>query len=225
MNKELRTILEDATGNSNDLWRETNVAAAILLDGNYEGHKEDIEYLEDVKDCIELEKVLSQGEWYFQETKEWKENFCKKIIIENYTHENSEVREHLGNGQYSTRNVKKEVTIFWEDGKFFNEVKHDDEVVSFEDVTEHYRFEALKASGEYEIAEKIKELNLEDVLSLQEAAEKWGLNDSTLRRAIAGDYKSARFEPHEYKKLGRNYIIKRSAMKRVYGKESKMGGM
>mgnify|MGYP006916425240 CR=1 FL=1 len=55
---------------------------------------------------------------------------------------------------------------------------------------------------------------LDMVLSLQEAAGVWGLDDSTLRRAIS----SGRFRPDEYRKTGRNYIILKSAMERVYGK-------
>jgi len=55
------------------------------------------------------------------------------------------------------------------------------------------------------------------VLSLQEAAGIWKLDDSTLRRAIS----SGRFRPDEYRKTGRNYIILRSAMERVYGRKSK----
>lgn len=55
---------------------------------------------------------------------------------------------------------------------------------------------------------------LDMVLSLQEAAEIWKRDDSVLRRAIS----SGRFEPNEYRKTGRNYIILKSAMERVYGK-------
>jgi hypothetical protein len=54
---------------------------------------------------------------------------------------------------------------------------------------------------------------LQEVLSLQEAALLWGLDDSTLRKAIA----NKRFAEHEFRKTGRNYIILKSAMERVYG--------
>jgi len=54
---------------------------------------------------------------------------------------------------------------------------------------------------------------LDMVMSLKEASEEWGLDDSTLRRAIS----SGRFRPDEYRKTGRNYIILKSGMKRVYG--------
>jgi hypothetical protein len=55
--------------------------------------------------------------------------------------------------------------------------------------------------------------NLADILSLQEAASLWGLDDSTLRKAIA----AGKFWEEEYRKTGRNYIVTRAAMQRVYG--------
>ena len=45
----------------------------------------------------------------------------------------------------------------------------------------------------------------------------WNLDDSTLRHAIA----KGKFEKGEYRKTGRNYIIKKSAIERVYGKQIK----
>ncbi len=60
------------------------------------------------------------------------------------------------------------------------------------------------------------EPNLEDVLSFQEAAEIWGIDDSTLRKAVV----SKKFYPEEIRKTSRNYIIRRSAMERLYGKLS-----
>lgn len=63
-------------------------------------------------------------------------------------------------------------------------------------------------------SEKDYFFSLNDILSLKEASEIWGLDDSTLRHAIASD----RFKDDEYRKTGRNYIIKKEAMERVYGK-------
>ena len=57
-----------------------------------------------------------------------------------------------------------------------------------------------------------------DILSLQEAAEIWGIDDSTLRHAIA----NGKFlENEEIRKTGRNWIITRAAMCRVYGEPKK----
>ena len=55
--------------------------------------------------------------------------------------------------------------------------------------------------------------DLNSILSIQEAAELWGKDDSTLRKAIT----DGRFDESEFRKTGRNYIIKKSAMERVYG--------
>ena len=55
---------------------------------------------------------------------------------------------------------------------------------------------------------------LDSVLSLQEAAEMYGKDDSTLRKAIA----DGRFSPNEFRKTGRNYIITKVGLERVYGK-------
>ena len=55
---------------------------------------------------------------------------------------------------------------------------------------------------------------LDSVLSLQEAAKLYGKDDSTLRKAIA----DGRFFPNEFRKTGRNYIVTRAGLERVYGK-------
>ena len=67
MTKELMELLKAVSEGSNDLWEETIYASKIILAGGYEGHKEDLEYLEDVKTGFELEKLLSQGDWYWQD--------------------------------------------------------------------------------------------------------------------------------------------------------------
>jgi hypothetical protein len=67
MTKELRELLKTVSEGNNDLLQETIDAAKIILAGNYEGHEEDLEYLEDVKTGFELENLLSQGDWYWQD--------------------------------------------------------------------------------------------------------------------------------------------------------------
>ena len=68
MTKELRELLQVGTEGNNDLWKETIEAAQKLLKGGYYGHDADIENLEEreVKTGFDLEKVLSQGKWYWQ---------------------------------------------------------------------------------------------------------------------------------------------------------------
>ena len=72
MTEKLRKVLSDASSGKGDIWKETEVAARILLAGGYPGHSEDLACLEDIEDCIELENLLSHGSWYFQETDTWK---------------------------------------------------------------------------------------------------------------------------------------------------------
>jgi hypothetical protein len=52
-------------------------------------------------------------------------------------------------------------------------------------------------------------------ITLQKAAELWNKNDSTLRRVIKGPNFT---EGIDYKKQGRDWLIQKSAMERVYGK-------
>lgn len=68
MTKKLRELLKTvvAEGN-NDLWQKTIDAAEKILEGGYEGHKEDVEALEGVGTGFELEKMLSQGKWYWED--------------------------------------------------------------------------------------------------------------------------------------------------------------
>ena len=66
MTKELRELLQNVVAEGNDLWNETIEAAKKLLKGGYYGHDADIEALEGIETGFELEKVLSQGKWYWQ---------------------------------------------------------------------------------------------------------------------------------------------------------------
>ena len=67
MTKELRELLKTVSEGNNDLFQETIEAAKIILAGDYEGHQEDVLYLEGIKTGFELEKLLSQGDWYWQD--------------------------------------------------------------------------------------------------------------------------------------------------------------
>ena len=90
MKKELRELLQVVTKENNDLWNETIKAAQKLLKGGYEGHDADIENLEEreIKTGFELEKVLSQGKWYWQVEEVWTDYcpecnmYCKKKFID-----------------------------------------------------------------------------------------------------------------------------------------------
>ena len=90
MTKELRELLKTVSEGNNDLFQETIDAAKIILAGDYEGHQEDIEYLEGVKTGFELEKVLSQGNWYWQD-----ELRMKKLLEEASIRIDKEIEENL----------------------------------------------------------------------------------------------------------------------------------
>lgn len=55
-------------------------------------------------------------------------------------------------------------------------------------------------------------------ITTKETARRWGLNDSTLRRAIM----EGRIRPDECMKPGRDWLIKVSAVERLYGKPKKL---
>lgn len=68
MTRELKNLLGAIVSEgNNDLFQETIEAAKIILDGGYKGHDEDVDYLEGIKTGFELEKLLSQGDWYWQD--------------------------------------------------------------------------------------------------------------------------------------------------------------
>lgn len=94
MTEKLRTILESIveSDTNNDLWMQTIVAAEILLKGDYKGYEEDLEYIENrnIETGFDFENVVSQGDWYFQETEIWKEKFEK---------EDSKMLEVFGNNE------------------------------------------------------------------------------------------------------------------------------
>jgi len=90
MTKELRELLKTVSEGSNDLFQETIDAAKIILAGGYEGHQEDVLYLEGIKTGFELEKVLSQGSWYWQN-----ELRMKKLLEEASIRIDKEIEENL----------------------------------------------------------------------------------------------------------------------------------
>lgn len=60
------------------------------------------------------------------------------------------------------------------------------------------------------------EVILENALTFKEAAEIWGISDSALRKMINTDKLK---ENVHYKKSGNTWIITRTAMRKIYGKE------
>lgn len=76
------------------------------------------------------------------------------------------------------------------------------------------QLEKLDIKALYEVNEEINNGNLSSILTLSEAAKKWGLaNGSTIRKAI----ERGKFEPNETKQAGDVWITTYSAMERVFG--------
>lgn len=61
----------------------------------------------------------------------------------------------------------------------------------------------------------------DEYITAAEATAKWGLSESTLRAAF--NRKSKQFQPGEYKKSGKAWLVKLSAMYRIYGEPKKEG--
>ncbi|WP_198003911.1 helix-turn-helix domain-containing protein [Thermosinus carboxydivorans] len=65
---------------------------------------------------------------------------------------------------------------------------------------------------------------LKEVLTVPEAAELWGLDPSTIKKAILGQRGyPPRFAPDEVRKSAGTWLVTRAAMKRVYGPQPKTG--
>ncbi len=76
MTEKLRKLLETIITGNNDLMKETIDAAKKILAGGYEGHQEDVEALEGIETGFELERVLSQGKWYWQKEEVQNIDYC-----------------------------------------------------------------------------------------------------------------------------------------------------
>jgi len=80
MTKELRSLLETVVTGNNDLMKETIEAAEKILTGGYEGHEEDVEGVEGTETGFELERLLSQGKWYWQINNQYEEQGTDKPV-------------------------------------------------------------------------------------------------------------------------------------------------
>lgn len=144
MTKELRELLKTVSEGNNDLLHETIDVAKIILAGGYEGHDEDIEYLEDVKTGFELEKLLSQGDWYWQDELRMRkllkkaEECIEKEIEENLVIEDSPI---IGpEGRYLDCLAEELVTfeilgddIYEREDKYEAYILHEDKILGLAD--------------------------------------------------------------------------------------------
>lgn len=64
-------------------------------------------------------------------------------------------------------------------------------------------------------------MKLNDVMTLQEASKRWNVTADALKQNCRGRVKNG-FKPGEYRKSGKNWLVARQAMERLYGEEIKM---
>ena len=61
-------------------------------------------------------------------------------------------------------------------------------------------------------------MTLEDVMTTQEAAERWNVTADSLKQNCRGRVKNG-FKEGEFKKSGKMWLVTRQGMERLYGKE------
>lgn len=59
---------------------------------------------------------------------------------------------------------------------------------------------------------------LDDIMTTQEAAERWNVTADSLKQNCRGRVKNG-FKEGEFKKSGKNWLVTRQGMERLYGKE------
>ena len=67
-------------------------------------------------------------------------------------------------------------------------------------------------------------MEFDDVMTLEEAAERWKKTSDALRQNCLGRVKNG-FQKGEYRKSGRVWLVTRAGMERVYGKEIRENNM
>lgn len=78
---ELITECSKSKWKNSDLFEETEIACEIIAFEDYEGRSEDIECilekLDDGATLFDVEKAISNGQWFFTETETWKRKLEK----------------------------------------------------------------------------------------------------------------------------------------------------
>lgn len=63
-------------------------------------------------------------------------------------------------------------------------------------------------------------MTLDDVMTTEEASKRWRVTANSLCQNCLGRVKAG-FSPGEFKKSGKNWLVTRQGMERLYGKEPK----
>ena len=64
-------------------------------------------------------------------------------------------------------------------------------------------------------------MKLEDVMTTQEAGERWNVPADSIKQCCLKRYANNQFTEDEARKSGRNWLVTRQCMERLYGKEIK----
>lgn len=64
-------------------------------------------------------------------------------------------------------------------------------------------------------------MKLEDVMTTQEARERWNVPADSIKQCCLKRYANNQFTEDEARKSGRNWLVTRQGMERLYGKEIK----
>ena len=64
-------------------------------------------------------------------------------------------------------------------------------------------------------------MKLEDVMTTQEAGERWNVPADSIKQCCLKRYANKQFTEDEARKSGRNWLVTRQGMERLYGKEIK----
>ena len=68
-------------------------------------------------------------------------------------------------------------------------------------------------------------MKLDDVMTTQEASERWNVPADSIKQCCLKRYANKQFTDNEARKSGRNWLVTRQGMERLYGKESALSGV
>lgn len=64
-------------------------------------------------------------------------------------------------------------------------------------------------------------MKIDDVMTTQEAGERWGIGADAIKHVCLKHYARKRFKEDECKKSGKNWLVTVAGMTRLYGQEPK----
>ena len=68
-------------------------------------------------------------------------------------------------------------------------------------------------------------MKLDDVMTTQEAGERWNVPADSIKQCCLKRYANKQFTDDEARKSGKNWLVTRQGMERLYGKESSLNSV